>query len=241
MTESMEQAVALGAYAGTVLLPVAKDHADEGTYRVISGLVTELWAGLPLVHDQSYADEGLSERPHENTTTARASADTGEQPESPSDIVLDVLDMVRTFWQLARSGSAEELADVASFRLGEIAAGLDHVYAVRHGIPDAERPGTFESVVLDCLDVVEKQRSSTVIRAMGDRDLYDHAMTIGGHLAECLEQPSIGLDGVFGVQHASLEHPHNGFRVHWISPFLPFGRSCSEPKIKPEQCLVLVA
>ena len=41
MTESMEQAVALGAYAGTVLLPVAKDHADEGTYRVISGLVTD--------------------------------------------------------------------------------------------------------------------------------------------------------------------------------------------------------
>ncbi|MGA8046560.1 MAG: hypothetical protein WCA30_09865 [Dermatophilaceae bacterium] len=190
MPTSMEQAVALGAYAGTVLLPVAKEHADEGTYRVISGLVTELWAGLPLVHDQSYADEGLAERPHENTTTARACADTGEQPESPSDIVLDVLDMVRTFWQLARSGSAEELADVASFRLGEIAAGLDHVYAVRHSVPDAERPGTFESVVLDCLEVVEAQRSSTVIRAMGDRDLYDHAMTIGGHLAECLEQGS---------------------------------------------------
>ena len=184
----MEQAVALGAYAGTIVLPVAKEHADEATYRVISGLVTELWAGLPLVHDQSYADEGICERTHEVTTTAWDSADSREQPESPSDIVLDVLDMVRTFWRLAHSRSAEELADVASFRLGEIAAGLDHVYAVRHGVPDAARPGTFESIVLDCLDVVEAQRSATVIRAMGDRDLYDHAMTIGEHLAECLER-----------------------------------------------------
>jgi hypothetical protein len=187
MAESMEQALTLGAYAGTVLLPVAKGHADEASYRVISGLVTELWAGLPLVHDRSYADEGMCQRPHEDTTTARASADSGEQPESPSDIVLDVLDMLRTFWQLARSGSAEELADVASFRLGEIAAGLDHVYAVRHGVTDAERPGTLEAIVLDCLQVVEAQRSPSVIRAMGDRDLYDHAVAIGEHLAECLE------------------------------------------------------
>ena len=189
MVKSVEQAVTLGAYAGSVVLPLARAYGDPRTTAVISGLVAELWAGLPLVHDRSYVDEGIG-RPHENTTTAHACADGGASSETAQDLVPDMLDMVRTLWQLAHTRSIEELAVVARFRLSEIAAGLDHAYAVRHSAAQPTRPGTFEAVVRECLQIVTRERAVGAVRALGDEDLYEHAVSIGEHLVECLEEGS---------------------------------------------------
>ncbi len=189
MVQSVQQAVTLGAYAGSVVLPLAREYGDARTIVLITGLVAELWAGLPLVHDRSDVDEEIG-RPHEDTATARGCPDGGAASETPQDLVPDMLDMVRTLWQLARTGSAEELVVCARFRLGEIAAGLDHAYAVRHDSEQPTRPGTFEAVVRECLQIVTQERATGAVRAMGDEDLFDHAISIGEHLVECLEQGS---------------------------------------------------
>ncbi|MCA1781794.1 MAG: hypothetical protein ABR500_13630 [Dermatophilaceae bacterium] len=191
MVQSVEQAITLGAYAGSVVLPVAGKYGDEHTHTLIAGLVAELWAGVPLVYDRSDVDDEIG-RPHEDTTTARGCADGGEAEasETPQDLVPDMLDMVRTLWQLAHTGSIEELAAVARFRLSEIAAGLDHAYAVRHDTQPPARPGTFEAVVQECLQIVTHERESGTRRTLGDEDLHEHGTLIGEHLVECLEQGS---------------------------------------------------
>jgi hypothetical protein len=190
MVQSVEQAVTLGAYAGTVVLPLAREYGDARTSALIAGLVTELWAGLPLVHSRSYVDREVGRRRHEVTDTARGCPDGGQASETPQDLVPDMLDMVRTLWQLARSGSAEELVAVARFRLSEIAAGLDHTFAVRHETDRSERPGTFEAVVRECFQLVAEQRASGAVRALGDEELFEHGISIGEHLVECLDRGS---------------------------------------------------
>ena len=190
MVQSVEQAVTLGAYAGTVVLPVAREYGDARTSTLIAGLVGELWAGLPLVHSRSYADREVDGRRHEDSDTARDWHDEDQASETPEDLVPDMLDMVRTLWQLARSGSAEELVVVARFRLSEIAAGLDHAYAVRHGTETPTRPGTFEAVLRECFQLVAEQRAWGAVRALGDEELFEHGISIGEHLAECLDQGS---------------------------------------------------
>ena len=189
MVQSVEQAVTLGAYAGAVVLPLARQYGDPLTSALIAGLVGELWAGLPLVHHRSYVDAEIG-RPHEHTATAHGCADGGVACDTPRDLVPDMLDMVRTLWQLAHTGSSEELVVVSRFRLSEIAAGLDHAYAVRHGAAPPTRPGTFEAVVRECLQIVTRERATGAVRAMGDEDLFDHGIAIGEHLVECLEQGS---------------------------------------------------
>jgi hypothetical protein len=190
MVQSKERALTLGAYAGAVVLPLARKYGDAYTSTLIEGLVGELWAGLPLVHGRSYVDREVGRRRHEDTDTARDCPDGGHASETPEDLVPDMLDMVRTLWQLARSGSAEELVMVARFRVSEIAAGLDHAYAVRHGTEPPHRPGTFEAVVRECFQLVAEQRAAGAVRALGDEELFDHGISIGEHLAECLEQGS---------------------------------------------------
>lgn len=189
MGQSVVQAVTLGAYAGSVVLPLARVYGDERTSTLIAGLVAELWAGLPLVRDRSDVDAEIG-RPHEATATARPCPDGGATSEAPEDLVADMLDMVRTLWQLAHTGSVEELVVVSRFRLSEIAAGLDHAYAVRHGTEPSTRPGTFEAVVRECLQIVAQDRAVGAVRTMGDEDLHEHALSIGEHLLECLEQGS---------------------------------------------------
>jgi hypothetical protein len=188
MVQSMQQAATLGAYAGCIVLPLARKYADERTATLISGLVGELWAGVPLVYDFSCVDDEVGTRNHEDCTTSRDCADRGEQAQAPADLVPDMLDMVRTLWHLASTGSAEELVVVARFRLSEIAAGLDQVAAIRHGGHGRTRPGAFEAVVRECLDLVAVHRVPGAMRVLGDEDLYDHGVAIGGHIVECLEQ-----------------------------------------------------
>lgn len=190
MVQTVKQAMTLGAYAGTVVLPLARAYGDERTAALVAGLVGELWAGLPLVHPRSYADRAIGLNQHEVTATARRCPDGGCASETPQDIVPDMLDMVRTLWQLARTGTAVELAGVTRFRLSEIAAGLDHSFAVRHGVPAHTRPGPFEAVVAECLQIVAAQCAPGAVRALGDEDLYEHGVAIGEHLVECLEQGS---------------------------------------------------
>ena len=189
MVKSVEQAVTLGAYAGSVVLPLARKYGDEATASVLCGLVAELWAGLPLVHDRSYVDDDIG-RPHEHTMTAHDCADGGAASGTAQDLVPDMLDMVRTLWQLAHTGSTEELVVVARFRLSEIAAGLDHAFAARHGTEPPTRPGTFEAVVRECLQIVARERAPGAVRSMGDEDLFEHGTSVGQHLVECLERGS---------------------------------------------------
>ncbi|MDO5503485.1 MAG: hypothetical protein Q4G67_09965 [Actinomycetia bacterium] len=184
----MEQAVTLGAYAGTVALPLVRSHAESQTGRLIDGIVRELWAGLPLVHHSSYVDQDMPCGKAPGTRTALASADLDRPPEHPQDLVPDVLDMVRTAWQLMRSRSARELAAVTSFRFTELVAGMDHVYAHVHGRPHEERPGTLESVAQECIGLVKRQRAPGSVHALGDEDLFRHGIAVGEHLLECVEQ-----------------------------------------------------
>lgn len=190
MMPSMEQAVTLGAYAGTVALPLVREHADAPTVRVIDGIVRELWAGLPLVYASSYFDQDMSQEAVERARTPGFGVDTGRSPAAPEDLVSEVLDMVRTFWQLAHSGSPRELAQVVTFRLGELAAGMDSVYALTHDTELRARPGAFEAIVRECLDLVRSQRAPEAPRALGDQDLYDHGISTGTHLLECINQGS---------------------------------------------------
>ena len=184
----MEQALTLGAYAGTLVLPLVRAHADPATVRVIDGIVRELWAGLPLVYDRSYFDSSMSIEAVERTMTPGYGVDKGRSPTVPEDLVSEVLDMVRTVWQFAHLGNSRELAQVVRFRSGELAAGMDSVYAVTHGPALQSRPGPFEAIVKECLELVRNQRGQDIPRALGDQDLYDHAITTGTHLLECIQQ-----------------------------------------------------
>lgn len=183
----MEQAVTLGAYAGAVALPLVQKHADAATVRVVDGIIRELWAGLPLVYESSYFDQDMSEEAVARAMTPGYGADKGRSPAVPEDLVSDILDMVRTFWQLAHRGSSRELAQVVTFRAGELAAGMDSVYAITHNAELRARPGAFEAIVRECLDLVASQRARGALRVLGDQDLYDHAIATGAHLLECID------------------------------------------------------
>lgn len=188
MVPTMDQAMTLGAYAGTIVLPLVRQHAGPSTVRVIDGIVQELWAGLPLVYDRSYFDQDMSEAAVQRAMTSGYGVDKSRSPVTPEDLVSEILDMVRSFWQLAHRGSPRELAQVVTFRLGELAAGMDSLYAVMHDSEMQARPGLFEAVVRECLDLVRSQRATGAMRALGDQDLYDHAIVTGTHLIECIDQ-----------------------------------------------------
>lgn len=183
----MEQAVTLGAYAGTVLMPLLHAHADRRTAEIVGGLVNELWAGLPLVHTRSYADETLATGPAEDLRLGLPDLDGAGLPGAVEDLVPDILDMVRTLWRLACWGSPQELAAVTRFRMGEVTAGLDHLYARAQGASPPERPGTFEAVAKECLELVNQERAPGQSRNLTDGDLHQHASAVGEHLVECLE------------------------------------------------------
>lgn len=187
MVPSMEHALTLGAYAGTLVLPLVREHADPPTVRVIDGIVRELWAGLPLVYNSSYFDLDMSQEAVERAMTPGYGVDEGRSPATPEDLVSDILDMVRTFWHLAHGGSPRELAQVVTFRLGELAAGMDSVYAVTHHTELRSRPGAFEDIVRECLELVGSQRARGAPRALGDQDLYDHGISTGTHLLERID------------------------------------------------------
>lgn len=178
----------LGAYAGTVALPLVQEHADAATVRVIDGIIRELWAGLPLVYGSSYFDRDMTQEAVERAMTPGYGLDRGRSPASPEDLVSEVLDMVRTFWQLAHGGSPRELVQVVRFRLGELAAGMDSVYAATHHTELPARPGPFESILRECLELVGSQRARGALRALGDQDLYEHGIATGTHLLECIDQ-----------------------------------------------------
>lgn len=186
----MEQAVTLGAYAGAVALPLVQKHADAPTVRVIDGIVRELWAGLPLVYDSSYFDRDMSQEAVERVMTPGFGVDQSRSPAVPADLVSEVLDMVRTFWQLAHRGSPRELAQVVTFRFGELAAGMDSVYAITHNTELQARPGAFEAILRECLELVAGQRARGALRSLGDQDLYEHGIATGTHLLECIDEGS---------------------------------------------------
>lgn len=186
MQHTMEQSVTLGAYAGTVALPLVRTFGDDRAIEVATGLVAELWAGLPLVGPVSFVDPTVVVPHCDSTSTVRDSADGIEPPQGPGDLVPDALDMIRTIWQVARQGSAQELAVVVRFRLADLAAAMDHLYAVRTGVPTPDRPGTFEAIVRECLDLVTAQRSRSGVRKLTDSDLHDHGLRVGEQLIECL-------------------------------------------------------
>lgn len=175
----------LGAYAGTVMLPLAKEYADSETSARLSGLVSELWAGLPLVTTDSHIDGDMAA--WAEATTVRPSPDITTPAHKPADLVPDMLDLVHMVWQVARTGTPEELMHITRFRLSEIAVGLDQVYAAQQGVPLGSRPGTLEEVLLECFNLVARQRDSGVSRALTNSDLYDHGIAVGNHLVECLK------------------------------------------------------
>lgn len=186
MQHLMEQAVTLGAYAGTVALPLVRTFGTDRETHVANGLVSELWAGLPIAHPVSFVDPSVLDSPHDRTSTVRDNADGLEPARQPADLVPDALDMIRTIWQVVRQGSPQEIAVVVRFRLADLASGMDHLYAVRTDAPTPRRPGTFEAIVRECLDLVTAQRNRAKARQLTDCDLHEHALRVGGHLVECL-------------------------------------------------------
>lgn len=186
---SMEQAVTLGAYAGTVALPLVREFGSDRSIEVTEGLVSELWAGLPLVHPVSFADPSVLGSDVDRTRTVRDSADGLEPAHGPADLVPDAVDMIRTLWQLTRQGSAQELAVVARFRLADLAYAMDHLYATLTGAsPPPSRPGAFEAVVRECLDLVTGERSPSRGRQLSDCDLHEHGTRVGEQLLECVTE-----------------------------------------------------
>ena len=186
MLHTMEQSLTLGAYAGTVTVPLVATFGDADTQTRVRGLVQELWAGLPLVDGVSHVEEDLPLRDPERTITAQHSPDGATSPQTPADLVPDCLDLVRTLWLLTRDSSPMELATVARFRLADLAAAMDHLYATRRGEETPPRPGTFETVIRECLDIIAGQRATPNSRLLGDSDLYEHGLSVGQHLVDCL-------------------------------------------------------
>ena len=185
MQHTMEQAVVLGAYAGTVTLPLVRTFGDADAIERASALVSGMWAGLPLVTD-SRADPGLDPSGHDHLHTERESADGVAPVTRPADLVPDALDLVRILWEVARNGSPQELAVVSRFRLADLAAGMDHVFAVRTGERTPARPGAFEAIVRECLDLVTQYRAASGAGLLTATELHDHAIAVGEHLVECL-------------------------------------------------------
>lgn len=188
MQHTMEQAVTLGAYAGTVALPLVRAFGEPREVAIAEGLVAELWAGLPLMHAISYADPTVLAPDLDRTCTVRESADGMEPARGPVDLVPDALDMIRTIWQVARQRSPQELAVVARFRLADLAAGLDHLYAQSTGTATLQRPGNFEAIVRECLDLVAEQRKRSQGRQLTESDLHEHGTRVGKQLVECLTE-----------------------------------------------------
>lgn len=187
MVMTMDQSLTLGAYAATVTAPLVRAHGEPETLELVLGLIHELWAGLPLVYHTSYVDTALPDRDPDRTLTVRESADGAAPPQQPSDLVPDSLDLVRTVWQLARQGNPAELATVARFRLADLAAAMDHLYAQDAGLDTPSRPGAFEAVVRECLDIIAAQPTGPTTQLLSDSELYEHATTVGRYLVECLD------------------------------------------------------
>jgi hypothetical protein len=105
MVQSMQQAATLGAYAGccAALGQEVRGRSHERAHRRARHRAVGRPARWSTAGPMSTGRSGR--RRHEVTDTARGCPDGGQASETPQDLVPDMLDMVRTLWQLARSAA----------------------------------------------------------------------------------------------------------------------------------------